>query len=245
MFEGSLVESRGLTVSPAKRWTALGSAMAQCALAALLVAIPLIRPQLPPLHRETPQVMAPLPPKPPVVRVEAAAAASPTTAMSVPATAPMVANTQAVLSRPTGLEMGREMGAEPAITGISMGRGPLNGVLAGMGAGTPTPNVAAAPHRTMGPVNISSGVVTGMLLAPIRPVYPAIARVAGIQGAVVMEATISKTGRIESLRAVSGPPMLRQAALDAVQAARYQPYQLNGQATEVQTTITVVFRLGE
>jgi protein TonB len=241
MFEGSLVESRGLTVSPAKRWTALGSAMAQCALAALLVAIPLIRPQLPPLHRETPQVMAPLPPKPPVVRVEVAAAASSTTAMSVPAAAPMVANPQAVLSRPTGLEMG----AEPAITGISMGRGPLNSVLAGLGAGTPRPNLAAAPHRTTGPVNISSGVVTGMLLAPIRPVYPAIARVAGIQGAVVMEATISKTGRIESLRAVSGPPMLRQAALDAVQAARYQPYQLNGQATEVQTTITVVFRLGE
>jgi protein TonB len=83
-----------------------------------------------------------------------------------------------------------------------------------------------------------------MLLAPIMPVYPAIAKAAGVQGAVVLEAVISKTGRIESLHAVSGPQMLRGAALDAVQAARYQPYRLNGEATEVQTTITVVFRLG-
>jgi protein TonB len=65
-----------------------------------------------------------------------------------------------------------------------------------------------------------------------------------VQGVVVMEATISKMGRIESLRVVSGPEMLRRAALDAVQAARYAPYQLNGEATEVQTTITVNFRLG-
>jgi protein TonB len=83
-----------------------------------------------------------------------------------------------------------------------------------------------------------------MLLAPIQPVYPAMAKATRTEGVVVMEATISKTGRIESLRAVSGPAILRGAAMDAVQAARYAPYQLNGEATEVQTTITVVFRLG-
>jgi protein TonB len=83
-----------------------------------------------------------------------------------------------------------------------------------------------------------------MLLAPIQPVYPAIARAAGIQGTVVMGAVISKTGRIESLRALSGPDMLRRAAVDAVEAARYRPYLLSGVPTEVQTTITVVFKLG-
>jgi protein TonB len=55
---------------------------------------------------------------------------------------------------------------------------------------------------------------------------------------------ISKAGRIESLHAVSGPEMLRGAALAAVQAARYRPYLLSGEPTEVQTTVTVVFRLG-
>jgi protein TonB len=74
-------------------------------------------------------------------------------------------------------------------------------------------------------------------------VYPAIAKAARVEGSVVVEAVISKMGTIESLRVVSGPPMLQGAAIDAIRAARYQPYRLNGEATEVQTTITVNFRM--
>ncbi len=59
----------------------------------------------------------------------------------------------------------------------------------------------------------------------------------------MVEAIISKAGRIESLNVVSGPQMLRGAALEAIRAARYQPYRLNGEPTEVQTTITVNFRM--
>ncbi len=87
-------------------------------------------------------------------------------------------------------------------------------------------------------------MTAGLLLTPIQPVYPRIAVAAGIQGTVVMEAVISKTGRIESLHVVSGSPMLQTAALDAVRGARYRPYLLNGEPTEVQTTISVNFRLG-
>jgi protein TonB len=83
-----------------------------------------------------------------------------------------------------------------------------------------------------------------MLLAPIRPVYPAIARAARVDGTVVVEAVISRAGRIESLRVVSGPEMLRGAAMDAIREARYRPYRLNGEPTEVETTITVNFRMG-
>jgi protein TonB len=83
-----------------------------------------------------------------------------------------------------------------------------------------------------------------MLLAPIRPVYPAIAKAAHVEGTVVVEAVISRTGTIESLRVVSGPLMLQQAALDAIRAGRYQPFRLNGEPTEVQTKITVNFRMG-
>jgi periplasmic protein TonB len=60
---------------------------------------------------------------------------------------------------------------------------------------------------------------------------------------VVVEAIISKGGTIESLHAVSGPDLLRQAAIDAIRVARYQPFKLNGEPTEVQTTITVNFRM--
>ena len=81
-------------------------------------------------------------------------------------------------------------------------------------------------------------------MAPISPVYPPIAKAAGIQGTVVVSAVISRTGGIESLHVLSGPTMLRNAALEAIRSARYQPYLLNGEPTEVETTITVNFRIG-
>jgi protein TonB len=61
---------------------------------------------------------------------------------------------------------------------------------------------------------------------------------------VVVAATISTTGRIESLRVLSGPPLLVAAATDAIRQARYRPWTLNGEPVEVETTINVVFSLG-
>jgi periplasmic protein TonB len=58
-----------------------------------------------------------------------------------------------------------------------------------------------------------------------------------VEGTVVLQATISKSGTIENLRVVSRPPMLAQAALDAVRSWRYRPHQLDGSAVEVETTI--------
>ncbi len=114
----------------------------------------------------------------------------------------------------------------------------------GLSTGTGERVVVAAPKKPE-VVKVSAGVAAGMLLGGIRPVYPRIAIVAHQQGVVVIEATISKLGTIESARVTSGPAMLAGAALDAVKQARYRPYRLNGEATEVQTTITVNFRLGD
>ena len=71
-----------------------------------------------------------------------------------------------------------------------------------------------------------------------------IARQARIQGTVVLQATIGKGGEIENLRVVSGPPMLQQAALDAVRSWRYRPFYLNGEPVAVETTVNVIFSLG-
>ena len=62
-------------------------------------------------------------------------------------------------------------------------------------------------------------------------------------GTVVLHAIISKTGSIEQLNVVSGPPMLVGAATDAVKQWRYKPYLLNGEPTEVDTTVIVNFNL--
>lgn len=119
---------------------------------------------------------------------------------------------------------------------------PINMV---MGDAIHTPDVTVVlSHASKGPVRISSGVSVGMLIAPIRPVYPEIARATHVEGTVIVEATISRTGTIESLHAISGPAILQPAAIDAIRTARYQPYRLNGIPTEVQTTISVNFRLG-
>jgi protein TonB len=117
-----------------------------------------------------------------------------------------------------------------------------DGLPTGIGVGH-GPSVTVAPVKAPARINVSTGVLQGMLLAPIHPVYPAIARAAHVEGTVIVEAVISRQGTIESLHVVSGPAMLQNAALDAIRAARYQPYRLNGEPTEVQTTITVNFRM--
>jgi periplasmic protein TonB len=104
-------------------------------------------------------------------------------------------------------------------------------------------NATVVHSDAKAPVRLSSMVVAGLLVSKTIPVYPAIAKAAGVEGTVVLQATISKSGMIENLRVVSGPVMLEQAALDATRSWRYRPYQLDGLPVEVETTIHVVFRL--
>lgn len=93
-------------------------------------------------------------------------------------------------------------------------------------------------------VRVSSAVEEGLLIQKTVPKYPPIAIAARIEGTVVLQATISKAGTIENLRVASGPPMLQQAALDAVKTWLYRPYLLDGQPVEVETTVNVIFTLG-
>jgi TonB family protein len=75
------------------------------------------------------------------------------------------------------------------------------------------------------------------------PVYPPIAKAARVQGAVVIAVVIDSSGKVESERVLSGPPMLQQAALDAVMQWLFTPFQENGAATTVGTTLTISFSL--
>jgi len=75
------------------------------------------------------------------------------------------------------------------------------------------------------------------------PVYPEMARRAGVQGDVVLECVIDEGGSVTDLRVVTGPPLLTQAALDAVRRWAYSPTRLNGRPVRVILTVTVRFRL--
>lgn len=104
----------------------------------------------------------------------------------------------------------------------------------------PADAVAPPPRR----ITVSGGVAAGNILTKVQPEYPAGAMANHIQGTVVMQATISEKGRISSLRVISGPQELQEAALNAVRQWSYKPYLLNGEPVEVQTLINVVFSLG-
>ena len=100
----------------------------------------------------------------------------------------------------------------------------------------PAPTVSKPRFR-------ASQMLQGSLIQRVEPVYPPLARTARIQGPVVLAAVISKAGTIEHLQALSGHPMLVKAALEAVSQWRYRPYVLNGEVIEVETQITVNFKL--
>jgi len=102
---------------------------------------------------------------------------------------------------------------------------------------------AALPKPTMATLKISQGVSQGLLIRRVQPRYPQNALSMRVQGAVQLEATINREGNISNLKVLSGDAVLAQAATEAVKQWRYKPYYLNGEPVEIQTQITVNFRL--
>jgi protein TonB len=112
---------------------------------------------------------------------------------------------------------------------------------------TPPPveplHIAQPVQQEKGPVKRSEGVQEAHLLSRVEPQYPALAIQTRTEGTVRLHAIISRDGRITSLEVISGHPFLVKAALDAVRQWRYRPTLLNGEPVEVETSITVIFRL--
>jgi periplasmic protein TonB len=238
MFEDSLMESGG-RIKTNQKWTGLVSTVVQLALVGFLVLLPLIFTEALPKGQLTTWLVAPPPPPPPP-----------------PPAAPKIEHVQRVseivdgsLRAPTKIpkqvKMIQEDEAPPPATGVVGGvvggvpGGSTGGVIGSIVGSTAPPPKVATPQK----VRISSGVAEGMKIHDVQPTYPQMARIAHIQGDVVLQATISKTGSIENLRAVSGHPILIQAALDAVRQWKYKPYILNTEPVEVETQITVKFHM--
>ncbi len=89
---------------------------------------------------------------------------------------------------------------------------------------------------------MSGGVLAGKATARPQPAYPQMARAAGIEGAVVVEVTVSEGGGVISARAVSGHPLLRDAAVNAARGWKFSPTQLSGVPVKVIGTITFNFK---
>ena len=136
----------------------------------------------------------------------------------------------------------RRLHCHQASVGIS-GPGNGSGIPDGIPLGSPQPIITDIPPTPKHPVTYlfrSRRRTTPQSDSP-QPIRRLQWR--RMSGTVIIEATISRAGTIENLRVAEGPPMLRQAAIDAVAAARYRPFLLNGEPVEVQTSIRVIFSL--
>lgn len=107
-----------------------------------------------------------------------------------------------------------------------------------------SPVFVITPQESEKPRKVPANAMAGNTLNKVVPVYPASAKEAKIQGAVVLHAIIDENGKVEQLAVVSSPDSaLSKSAVEAVQQWTYKPYLLNGKPTAVDTTINVNFTL--
>jgi TonB family protein len=82
------------------------------------------------------------------------------------------------------------------------------------------------------------------LLEHPDPIYPPIAKAAHVHGSVLLHADVDEHGKVIHVEAIGGPPMLRQAAIDAVQHWSYRPFEADGKPASVHVVVSVPFSLG-
>jgi protein TonB len=223
-----------------RSWTTLSSFGLQAFAMALLLLLPLVRPdRIPLLHRlATPVSLGqPMPDAPPMHAHAGAATSAPSNLLNnrvlepsrIPSTIAQITDDpppQLCCAIGTG-------GPADAVPGLPTGFG--------SGGGT-RPILPTAPPAPARPIRLSH-MSPGSLVYQLQPEYPALARTARVEGQVVLAALISKDGTIENLRVLKGPPMLVRSAIAAVTQWRYRPYILNNEPVEVETQITVNFTL--
>jgi protein TonB len=134
---------------------------------------------------------------------------------------------------------------------ISTGSG-MGGVATGPAAPTvavaddappPPPKPTPKPDPPRPKTTVSGGVLNGKAISKPQPPYPAIAKAARASGTVTVQILVDESGRVVSASAVSGHPLLQQAAVQAARGARFSPTLLSGQPVKVSGVITYNFVL--
>ena len=235
MFDQLIVSTKGIKTH--KSWTVTLSALVQLLVVFVLILIPLIYTEALPKELTSMFLVAPAPPPPP-----------PPPQAIVKTVRPKFVEPQRMVAPtviPKKVEIVKDEAPDVAGTagGFGVPGGMAGGVLGGIVSGAAPP----PPPKPVqaGPVRIGGNVMQAKAIDRTQPIYPPIARAAHVQGTVVLHAIIAKDGTVQQLQLVSGPPLLVNSAMDAVRQWRYSPTELNGEPVEVDTTIQVVFTLGD
>jgi len=99
------------------------------------------------------------------------------------------------------------------------------------------------PPPPPAPVRVGGNIKQPTKVKDVKPVYPAIAQSARVQGVVIIEATIGPNGAVQEAKVLRSIPLLDAAALDAVRQWQFTPTLLNGVPVPVIMTVTVNFTL--
>ena len=213
------------------------SLAAHAATLAVIVVVPLIATDVLPVPDRAMSLMmarSTMPPEPPrqTAPTMRAAAASATDAIALDA--PPVIAPERADQPPADLGEVESSAIFPGGGGVMGDDGRLTGLTP-----PPPPPAPVAPHT----VRVGGTVTAPAKVFDVAPVYPVIARSAGIDGTVILQATIGLDGRVEDVQVLRSVPLLDEAALVAVRQWRYTPTRLNGQPAAVVMTVTVSFRL--
>jgi protein TonB len=130
----------------------------------------------------------------------------------------------------------------PAIAGMTGGvPGGMGDVLGGVAVGPPPPPPAA--EKPKGPIRITSGMKEPQLVYEPPVIYSPVARLAHVEGTVVVEAIIDEQGNVTQVHLIGGPPLLVASAMKAVAERKYAPTILDGQPVAIRLTVKVDYRL--
>jgi protein TonB len=89
---------------------------------------------------------------------------------------------------------------------------------------------------------VPAEVMEKLLVHRVEPAYPAEARKANLQGVIALDIVVGRDGSVVSMRALNGPEVLAQAAMDALRWWKFEPYRVNGEPAAVETTVAVEFK---
>ena len=139
--------------------------------------------------------------------------------------------------------------ARPKISGPAQDLAPAEAPPISAGLSVPSESMASMPASPKPPapasptMHIRSNFQEARLRKSVPAEYPEFAKSANISGDVVMEAEIDAAGNVRSVKVISGPPLLRRAAVDTVRQWKYEPARLDGQPVAVHLRLTQNFHL--
>ena len=245
MFEQTFVTQ---SVSGRKPWTVAVSLAGQLLIVGASVLIPLLHPGIL-LPNSSVTIYAPKPPSRPVEIVQSksigrASSTRPRVFVPLIASAPTRVPSRIAMIEDAPLLL---PGTLPIGSMSGSGPGPLGDFLPqGVVVVPPRPAISeSAKPKSTGAIRVASTVQGARLLHEVKPLYPPLARAARVSGTVRIHAIIAKDGAIRDLQLIGGPPLLVDAALNAVKQWVYRPTLLNGEPVEVITQIDVNFILGQ